>query len=434
MPTEIHSRDELLNALTDASELEHGLLCQYLFAALTIKQTPSEGITWAQVEAARGWKRTLLEVSRQEMAHLGTVCNLLTAIGGAPHFQRPNFPQAAKYYPLDISYALERFDEKSLDRFIHYETPPDTPQMKALLLAPSPLTYTSVGDLYRSIRVAFEDMPEEQLFIGPRSDQDDNDWSRNLRLFKVIDRASAVKAVDFIIVQGEGSPAHRDDSHFARFKGVRDELLSELKADPKLDPSRPVAKNPMSRLHRSTLEKDVSIIKNEETLAVAELLNVSYETTLLMLQQFYAFGSETPEQREALRQATREMMSGVIRPVGEVLTLLPLDTKDGPTAGPCFELYGDIAVSPHTENAWTIIIERLRRHGQEGLSIANVGPRGRVRLAAENLITLGDNLERVAPSTKQMGIRSALRDGALKPRAPRDATARYARPQGGTDQ
>ena len=78
---EITSREELVDALTEAAELEHGLLCQYVFAAVSLKQTADEGITWPQAELVRGWKRTLLEVARQEMAHLGTVCNLLTAIG-----------------------------------------------------------------------------------------------------------------------------------------------------------------------------------------------------------------------------------------------------------------------------------------------------------------------------------------------------------------
>src|SRR5829696_6698215 len=84
----IDTREELINALIEAAELEHGLLIQYLFAAYSLKRRPSEGISVEQVEQVREWGGAILGVARQEMAHLGTVCNLLTAIGGSPRFGR----------------------------------------------------------------------------------------------------------------------------------------------------------------------------------------------------------------------------------------------------------------------------------------------------------------------------------------------------------
>jgi hypothetical protein len=44
--SKIDTREELINALTEAAELEHGLLCQYLFAAFSMKKHPSEDVTW----------------------------------------------------------------------------------------------------------------------------------------------------------------------------------------------------------------------------------------------------------------------------------------------------------------------------------------------------------------------------------------------------
>ncbi len=99
----IDTCEELINALIEAAELEHGLLIQYLFAAYSLKKRPPEGITWAQVEKVRDWERAILVVARQEMAHLGNVCNLLTAIGGAPHFERRNMPQPMSEYYLRFS-------------------------------------------------------------------------------------------------------------------------------------------------------------------------------------------------------------------------------------------------------------------------------------------------------------------------------------------
>lgn len=40
----INTREELINALAEAAELEHGLLIQYLFAAFTFKRRTDEGI------------------------------------------------------------------------------------------------------------------------------------------------------------------------------------------------------------------------------------------------------------------------------------------------------------------------------------------------------------------------------------------------------
>src|SRR5437016_917794 len=97
----IDNREGLIEALHEASELEHGLLVQYLFAALTLKKREDEGLTSEQQELARVWESMVLAVAREEMAHLGTACNLLTAIGGSPRFERPNFPQPVKsYYPF----------------------------------------------------------------------------------------------------------------------------------------------------------------------------------------------------------------------------------------------------------------------------------------------------------------------------------------------
>src|SRR3712207_7075976 len=77
-----------------------------LFPYTTLfRSHPSENVTWPQVELIRGWERHVLRVAREEMAHLGTVSNLLTAIGGAPQFRRPNFPQDRKSTRLNSSHA-----------------------------------------------------------------------------------------------------------------------------------------------------------------------------------------------------------------------------------------------------------------------------------------------------------------------------------------
>ena len=56
-PIVIEDREELIFLLSEASALEHMILCQYLFAAFSLKQDASEGVTVAQLEAIRRWER-----------------------------------------------------------------------------------------------------------------------------------------------------------------------------------------------------------------------------------------------------------------------------------------------------------------------------------------------------------------------------------------
>src|SRR5215469_12007662 len=98
-PFVIEHREALIYMLCEAAELEHGIMCQYLFAAFSLKQAADEGLTEDEVAAVTRWRRQLSHVATQEMLHLALVHNLLTAIGAAPHLARPNLPHPASHYP-----------------------------------------------------------------------------------------------------------------------------------------------------------------------------------------------------------------------------------------------------------------------------------------------------------------------------------------------
>src|SRR5215212_3858002 len=113
MAPEITSRAELIDALRLATELEHGLMAQYLFAAYSLKRYDYEGLKPEQTERVRRWASLIALVARQEMEHLGLALNLLSAIGGTPSFSRPNMPQRIDYYgETHIKLALTRCDER----------------------------------------------------------------------------------------------------------------------------------------------------------------------------------------------------------------------------------------------------------------------------------------------------------------------------------
>lgn len=119
----IITRTDLLQALCDAAQLEHGLCCAYLFAALSLKRRPDEGVPPFRMANLRNWESVLLLISRQEMEHLGIVCNLLTAIGGMPYLENPSFPIAGERYGKLPALPLQRFAEQTIQRFIEFEKP-----------------------------------------------------------------------------------------------------------------------------------------------------------------------------------------------------------------------------------------------------------------------------------------------------------------------
>jgi Ferritin-like len=393
----ISSREELIGALEEASELEHGLMLQYMFAALSMKKRLDEGLTGAQQELVRDWESRILAVMREEMAHLGTVCNLLSAIGGAPRFGRPNFPQAAReYYPF--SFMLLPFSDEALHRFIRFELPkgerPPEPPKKGKFLelagspVPEPLEYQYVGELYGQIDQAFATLPEKQLFIGPRYSQDTEDWSRRMQILRVVDRATANAAIDFIVREGEGAPGRRQGSHYETFLQLR----SELAAQPEFAAARPVVPNPRTRPHRDA-PLPGTLLTHADTIRVAELFNACYEIALLMLVQLYSHGGETLGERDALRSAARQLMTMAIRPIGEILTEMPAtgDPKEG-NAGATFELYTPLSVATQMAGRWVILGERLDDAAVAALALTGVNPR--LGFIAENLQLIKSNLER----------------------------------------
>src|SRR5689334_19981523 len=119
----IEHREALIYTLGKAAELEHLVMLQYLFAAFSLKQKASEGLSEDALAAVERWRRTLLEISEQEMLHLALVQNLLTAVGAAPRLARPNFPMPAYAYPAGVRVELVPFGEAALRHFAFLERP-----------------------------------------------------------------------------------------------------------------------------------------------------------------------------------------------------------------------------------------------------------------------------------------------------------------------
>src|SRR5688500_408491 len=243
---QIEHRGALIYTLAKAAELEHLIICQYLYASFSLKRDASEGLPEALVPFVAGWRKTLNRIAEQEMLHLALVQNLLTAVGAAPHFSRPNFPVPPRAFPAKLRIELLPFGEEALrhsaflerpegmdvvdaEAFAALEKSQPLPDVDEDQIGPIVADFETIGHLYRSIEDGLttlaERMGEGGLFIGPVSAQATGEHFRFSELVPVVDLATARQAIDTIVEQGEGARGEWHDAHFGRLLTILDEFL-----------------------------------------------------------------------------------------------------------------------------------------------------------------------------------------------------------------
>jgi Ferritin-like len=376
-PFVIEHREALYYMLCEAAELEHGIMCQYLFAAFSLKQSADEGLTAEEAARVQSWHKTISHIATQEMLHLSLVQNLLSAIGGAPHLSRPNFPHPARHYPAGVHLALRPFGEQALRHFMFLERPEGmalddadgmvafsraAPVMHAGDIVPRGQDFATVGHLYRSIEAGIvrlaDKFGEQWLFCGPPRAQATRQYFGWPELIAVTDVASAQRAIGEILEQGEGPRGHWRDAHFGQFVQILDEYDSLRAANLAFDPARPaVAVN----VRPAEREVDTPLVTDPLTARVMDLFNVCYETLLVALQRFFAHTEETDAQLKALADASVNLMFQAVKPLGELISTLPAGPEyPGKTAGASFELfYESDCLLPHRDAAWLLLTERI---------------------------------------------------------------------------
>jgi len=376
----LQHREALIYTLGKAAELEHLIMLQYLFAAFSLKQDASEGLSPERQAAVDRWRKTLLSIGAQEMLHLALVQNLLTAVGAAPRLARPNFPMPAYSYPAGIRIELLPFGEAALRHFAFLERPEgmdiQDAEMGEAIAQAVPLPhgpedavvrrlqeFDTIGQLYRAIQAGLEHLDgrlgAERLFIGPPNAQATEEHFRWAELVAVTDLASARRAIDTIVEQGEGARGEWRDAHFGRLLGILDEYLAIKRTDPGFEPARPVV---AANVRPQATGVAMPLITDPGTIRAMDLLNVAYEVLLQLLSRYFAHSDESPEQLRVLADVSVGLMYAVIKPLGSVVTTLPVGwDRPGVRAGPGFELFYQVDyLLPHREAAWVLMEERLR--------------------------------------------------------------------------
>jgi hypothetical protein len=372
-PIVIRSREQLIFMLCEAATLEHMIMCEYLFASFGLKRNLSEGITPEQLEAIKRWDKTITDVAEQEMLHLSLANNLLSSIGGSPYFGRPNFPYRSRYFPSNVTLALLPLNEVSLRYFLFLERPEamsieNVPGFQTVMreavggkIVPEGQEFATVGQLYRGIEQGFkylaENYGEKQLFIGTAHDQATAEYFGWDELIAVTDLASSLKAIETIITEGEGARGDWKKAHFGKFLGILEDYQAMKRKDSSFEPSRPT----LAAFVRPPSDvESPELIDNEMTASVADLFNASYEVLLQLLNRFFLQVGTTKEALVALSDASVKMMVTVIRPLGTLITSMPVGPhRPGLTAGPTFEMYLMNYLLPRDQAAWIILHERL---------------------------------------------------------------------------
>ncbi len=374
----IGTRKKLVQALRFASELEHMLSCEYLFASFSARKSLAdfdpggdEGRKRLILDRARPWLSQINMIARQEMEHLGIVTNLLAAVGEGPWFEHPSFPIPKEAALVGAPLCLERFGESSVKRFVWYERPEYlTPSFPAppcggcssaheLLHHPvrDALGISSIQELYEEISTAFTSLPPAEVFQGSTDLQvGAANFGYRVEMLTVTNQSEAVAAIQQILEQGEGigdQPLH-SDSHFQRFTNILAELQTSTSEIPDFSLALPVVANPALKPHPAGLP--VSVITDPSAVQVMRFFNRVYHTMLVLLKAYFANYSSTgtpePRPQAALFYAAFfPLMTMMVRPLGEILARMPAGPEyPGQNAGASFEVEGP--VESEYEPAW----------------------------------------------------------------------------------
>src|SRR5262245_305529 len=299
------SREKIMHALYEAAELEHTLMCTYLYAAFSLKSGEEEGLNAAQADAVKRWRRAIRDIAIDEMSHLVAAWNITSALGGAPRFGRANFPLDPGYLPAGIVVRLAPFSEAVIQHFIHLERPygsdePDGPGFEsdsgrtrtpvAPRLTPAGYDYATIGIFYETIGRDLQSLVaaigESNLFCGDPALQLSPSEVELAGAQPVTDLATALAAINEIILEGEGAPSHRENSHFQRFIAIRDEYRTLRAEYPDFVPAHPSATNPV--LRKPPRPEGRVWLEDADAVSTVDLANAVYALLLRFLAAAYA--------------------------------------------------------------------------------------------------------------------------------------------------
>jgi hypothetical protein len=266
---------------------------------------------------------------------------------------RPGLP-GGRLQAGEPALVLERFGRRSLARFIALEREESGAE--------------TISGHYAAVKreIARLDAAGQAVIRGAPVDRVDG-WgvSGDARFPAVTDPRSALALIDAIVGQG-GAPTGTD-SHLGRLLAIEAELDAQAEG---FDPARAVADPPAP-------------ISEPASATVARALAAAYQATMLLLAAYYDLVESGSGDAPQVRRVATGLMSGVLRPLAEMLTELPVGAAaPGWSCGPEFAWDPGIALDPDPRPA---LAAMLAGAGAALGALARDGGPPRAVLVAENL-------------------------------------------------
>ncbi|HXZ60936.1 MAG TPA: ferritin-like domain-containing protein [Steroidobacteraceae bacterium] len=422
-------REILINLLYEAAELEHNLMCTYLYAAFSLKDGESEGLSASEAAAVKRWRQQLLSVAIDEMGHLAAVWNITSALGASPRVGRANFPLDPGYLPASITVKLAPFNAETLQHFVFLERPRGSSEPEGAgfacertyvrgtqrpHLTPMGRDYETVGDFYarlgEGLRTFVEHHGEAVAFGGDRALQLSPQEVGLAGAEPVVCLKTALAAFSAIVEQGEGAPRDSTGSHYQRFLGIRSELRALQEKNPEFAPAFPAATNPV--LRRPPRPEGRVWLENPDAFATVDLANACYALMLRLLG--YSYGVRGPGAEKSL---SIDLAIGLMRalvPLAERAARLPAGPSNPQChAGVTFITLRDPSPLPPGPAARRVFVERFGQLA-EAAALLKAGGDARSVAAAAQLIALAERARKgfdldapaaAAPAADQRGVR-----------------------------
>src|SRR5882762_8514513 len=403
VPAALTQREVLIHALYEAAELEHNLMCTYLYAAVSLKDGEAEGLSAEEAAAVKRWRQVLLGVAIEEMGHLAAVWNITSALGGSPRFGRTNFPLDPGYLPACVVVKLAPFTADTLQHFVFLERPHGSTEQDgggfayerpyvrgggAARLTPMAVDYSTVGDFYAALgeglRALVARYGESNAFDGDPALQLSPEevslaGAKQVRCLK-----TALAAFAAIVEQGEGAPRDTVGSHYQKFLGIRTELRALMAKNPDLAPAHPAATNPV--LRRPPRPEGRVWLENPDAVAAVDLANACYGLMLRLLAYAYAVRGPGAEKSLVVDLAIGLMQA--VMPLAERAARLPAGPSNPQcNAGMSFITLRDAAALPPGPAARRLFVERFAQLA-EGAAALRASGDARAVAAADQLASL----------------------------------------------
>jgi len=410
LPAALTQREVLLHALYEAAELEHNLMCTYLYAAASLKDGEREGLGAGEAAAVRRWRQALLGVAIEEMGHLAAVWNITSGLGGSPRFGRSNFPLDPGLLPASVVVKLAPFNADTLQHFVFLERPSGSTEQdgegfayersyvrggtSGARLTPMGVNYDTVGDFYEALgeglRALVAHCGEANAFDGDRALQLSPEEVNLPGARHVVCLKTALAAFAAIVEQGEGAPRDSVGSHYQKFLGMRAELRALREANPAFSPAFPAATNPV--LRRPPRPEGRVWLENPDAVATVDLANASYGLMLRLLA--YAYGVRGPGAEKSLTVDLAIGLMQAVMPLAERAARLPAGPSNPQcNAGMSFITLRDSAALPPGPAARRLFVERFAQL-HEGAAALRASGDARALAAADQLASLASRAQR----------------------------------------